>query len=172
MGYWEGMDLPIMAGDVQVRFGIELASVLPTSVIKATMDLTAQDQDGEDLVCVKGTLSAGVEEEKPKLEVSKSLAFSWEDCGDASTHAFTTDVQPTTIPLGERATLVGTGACDKDIENGAFQMKVSAGPAKQTFQGFIGQPSTFDFPLGVGTLYWEGMDLPIMAGDVQVKFGI
>merc|ERR1712222_306329 len=70
---------------------------------------------GVKLVCLD------VNTEKQELEVQAgTLAVTWADCGDASTHAKVDDLQPPLIQTGATMTLKGTGAVDEDVPSATF----------------------------------------------------
>merc|ERR1712130_905345 len=100
-------------------------------------------------------------------------ALTWEDCGDASTHGHTVDVQPTEIVIGQDTTITGTGSTDKAISSGSFTLKmgVSLG-IKETYTGKICEAAEFKMPLGIGTLSWAGMACPVAVGPATIGVGV
>ena len=53
-----------------------------------------------------------------------TLKISWTDCGDASTHGKVSDVEPSTLTLGQKTTITGSGTMDEDVPGGAFDITV------------------------------------------------
>lgn len=101
------------------------------------------------------------------------LALTWEDCGDATTHGKTDDLQPSEIVIGQDTQIVGTGSTDKAISSGSFTMQLSASMGiKETYEGNICEAKEFKMPLGIGTVSWAGMDCPVAVGPSTVKVGV
>lgn len=101
------------------------------------------------------------------------LALTWEDCGDATTHGKTDDLQPSEIVIGQDTQIVGTGSTDKAISSGSFTMQLSASMGiKETYTGEICEAKEFKMPLGIGTVSWAGMDCPVAVGPSTVKVGV
>merc|ERR1712224_695871 len=101
-----------------------------------------------------------------------TLAVTWEDCGDASTHGRITDLQPTQITIGQDGTLTGTGTIDEKLTDGSFTMKVTAGLGiKETYTGKACEAKTFNLPLNIGTVSWGGLDCPVSPGTLTQKVG-
>lgn len=102
-----------------------------------------------------------------------TLALTWEDCGDASTHGKTDDIEPSEIKVGQDTTITGTGSTDKEITSGTFAMKLTASMGiKDTYTGKICEPATFKIPLNLGTVSWAGMDCPVAVGPSKVVLGV
>merc|ERR1711907_523250 len=102
-----------------------------------------------------------------------SLDLTWSDCGSSSTHAKTTDVPPTTLELGAETAITGTGDLDKDVSGGTYDMELKAGGGliDSHFTGNNCEAKSFDLPLGLGTLAWDGISCPLAAADsVSIGF--
>jgi len=115
--------------------------------------------------CVFASLIAGV-------AAGGSLKLTWSDCG--AKHAKTTDVQPASIALGAETEITGKGAVDEDVSAGSFDAEVKAGGGliDQHFTGDICTAKTFDLPLGIGKLSWEGVSCPLKKGDASIKMKV
>merc|ERR1711924_56441 len=50
---WAGLSCPLAAGPASIKMTVTLASALPASVATSDITLKAQDQNAEDLLCVK-----------------------------------------------------------------------------------------------------------------------
>merc|ERR1712137_1141260 len=122
---WAGMACPVAVGPNTVGTGVKLASALPATLAQADVSMTAVDQDGEQALCVNIHLNREAED-VPVQVASGKLALTWEDCGDASTHGHTDDVQPTEIVIGQDNAITGTGSTDKAISSGSFTLKATA----------------------------------------------
>merc|ERR1712233_265330 len=104
---------------------------------------------------------------------SDKLALTWEDCGDASTHGHTDDVQPTEIVIGQDNAITATGSTDKTISSGSFTAKLTASLGiEETYTGKICEAAEFNLPLGIGTLSWAGMACPVAVGPATVGLGL
>jgi hypothetical protein len=101
-----------------------------------------------------------------------SLGLTWEDCGDSATHGKTTDVQPSSIVLGEETDIVGSGSIDKDVSGGTYDLHMTAGGGliNKHFTGNNCEAKTFNLPLGIGQLGWGGLTCPQAAGGVELHF--
>jgi len=101
-----------------------------------------------------------------------SLSLSFTDCGTSSTHAKTTDVQPTTLQLGADTAITGTGDLNKDVTGGTYDMELKAGGGliDSHFTGNNCDKKDFNLPLGLGTLSWDGIACPLAAAT-NVKIG-
>jgi len=99
-----------------------------------------------------------------------SLSLSWSDCG--AKHAKTTDVQPTSLTLGADTAITGTGNLDKAVSGGTYDMELKAGGGliDSHFTGNNCEAKSFDLPLGLGKLSWDGISCPLAAAD-NVKIG-
>jgi len=100
------------------------------------------------------------------------LAITWSDCG--AKHATTTDVQPTSLPLGAATAITGTGAVDEDITGGTYDMELKAGGGliDSHFKGNNCEAKSFDLPLGLGKLNWDGVSCPLKAGTAKIGFHV
>merc|ERR1711959_516326 len=127
----------------------------------------ANDQDGESVLCVDLHLA-----KQEELEVAAdSLSLSFKDCG--AKHAVTKDVQPTTLALGQDTAITGTGKLNKDVSGGTYDMELKAGGGliDSHFTGNNCEAKSFDLPLGLGKLSWDGISCPLAAADsVSIGF--
>merc|ERR1719428_538641 len=100
-----------------------------------------------------------------------SLSLSFKDCG--AQHAVTQDVQPTTLQLGADTAITGTGSLDKTVSGGTYDMELKAGGGliDSHFTGNNCEAKSFDLPLGLGKLSWDGISCPLAAADsVSIGF--
>merc|ERR1712216_831505 len=106
------------------------------------------------------------------LEVAAdSLSLTWSDCG--AEHATTTDVQPSALALGQDTAITGTGSLDKAVTGGTYDMELKAGGGliDSHFTGNNCEAKSFDLPLGLGKLSWDGISCPLAAADsVSIGF--
>merc|ERR1712048_1044065 len=102
-----------------------------------------------------------------------SVAITWEDCGDSSTHGKVTDLQPLSFNIGDAVTLTGTGSLDENVNGGSFKIHMEAvGLIKEDWTGDICKAKTFKLPLALGTVTWGGMTCPVAAGTMSVPIGL
>merc|ERR1712166_332023 len=96
---WDGIACPLATGTVSIGFHVTLSASLPPSLATSDIALRANDQDSEQVLCVDLHLAppAEVEVEVNEIANGDSLSLAWSDCGDSSTHAKTTDVQPSAL---------------------------------------------------------------------------
>merc|ERR1719158_1221230 len=52
------------------------------------------------------------------------LKLTWQDCGDASTHAKITGFTPGSLTTGQTASMVGTGNLDEDVAGASFDVEM------------------------------------------------
>jgi len=102
------------------------------------------------------------------IAAAKKAKITWQDCGDSSTHGKISDLEPAEISIGGVQTITGTGVTDEDITGGSFAIEAKAGLIKLHFAGDICQPKTFNLPLNVGSISWQGMSCPVKKGTVTV----
>jgi hypothetical protein len=101
-----------------------------------------------------------------------NLKLNWKDCGDSSTHGKISGFSPSSLTLGQKTTATGTGSVDEAISGGTFDIAVKAGIISKSFNGDLCAPKTFDLPLGVGSVSWDGLKCPVAAGATSVSADI
>merc|ERR1719453_1591009 len=111
------------------------------------------------------TVQAPLEQE---LVQGGRLKLNWEDCG--ATHGKVTGLSPTTLALGQETAVTGSGNVDQAVTGGKFSLEVKAGGGivHKTFNGNICEASTFNLPVGAGSITWDGLSCPVAAGEVSV----
>merc|ERR1711862_1031621 len=74
--------------------------------------------------------------------------------------------------MGAETAIAGTGDLDKDVSGGTYDMELKAGGGliDSHFTGNNCEPKSFDLPLGIGSLAWDGISCPLSAGS-GVKIG-
>merc|ERR1712083_1170118 len=95
-----------------------------------------------------------------------TLKLAYQDCGAA--HGKVTGLSPSTLTLGQKTTVTGSGSVDEAVTAGTFEMNIKASILSKTCTGNICQPSTCPLPAGVGSITWNGMKCPLAKGDVTV----
>merc|ERR1719434_508930 len=67
----------------------------------------------------------------------------------------------------------GTGKLNKDVSGGTYDMELKAGGGliDSHFTGNNCEAKSFDLPLGIGSLAWDGISCPLSAGSgVEIGF--
>merc|ERR1711977_226250 len=97
------------------------------------------------------------------------LKLGWKDCGDSSYHAKVTSLTPSTLTIGANTHVVGQGNVDEQVTAGSFTItsKAIIGPAEH-FSGNVCQPKTFNLPMGLATITWDGLKCPVAKGQAAV----
>jgi len=100
-----------------------------------------------------------------------TLALTYQDCGDASTHSKITGLSPSTMTIGEKTTITGTGSLDEDIPDGTFTMStaLSAGVPLLDCSGDASVQKKCSFPLASGSITFDGVKFPIKAGTQEIN---
>merc|ERR1712048_520201 len=112
---------PLKKGTVSLPVDIKLKAGLPGSLAKTTTHVTAKSDKGDKLVCLD------VNTEKKSVEVQATdISVSYSDCGDASTHAKVTNLEPHSISTGKTTLVTGTGSLDKDVSGATFEAVIKA----------------------------------------------
>lgn len=97
-----------------------------------------------------------------------TLKLDWKDCGDSSYHAKVTDVEPKDLDLGKKTSVVGSGTTDEQVTGGGFTIDAKFGPVTENWSGDVCTAKTFNLPLGLGKVTWDGIKCPAAAGKVSV----
>merc|ERR1719158_205334 len=127
---FDAMTFPIKKGQVQVKFDLTLASSLPSSLLKTKTKATATGANGDKLFCLEidsapaEASHAVVVPTPPPLSVASDLKLTWQDCGDASTHAKITGFTPGSLTTGQTASMIGTGNLDEDVAGASFDVEM------------------------------------------------
>merc|ERR1711937_938404 len=99
-----------------------------------------------------------------------NMHLTYKTCGGAVT---VNDVEPTTIALGKKTTVTASGTTSVEVTGGNFQAHVKAGWIPiASCSGKIGPPGKCELPLGVGTLGWNAVPLPIHKGPASLSLYI
>lgn len=96
------------------------------------------------------------------------LGLTWEDCGDASTKAKISGLTPTSLTLGQKTTVTGSGTITEGVSDGKIAVSLKASIISKTYSGDVCTGQTFTLPLGVGSIQYDGVKCPLAAGAVDV----
>merc|ERR1712048_204300 len=102
-----------------------------------------------------------------------NLAITWSDCGDATTHAKVTNLQPTSISTGSTSTLHGTGDLDEVVNGATFTQVIKAdGVQVASCSGDASKDVQCKLPLGVGSITLKAMKFPLQPGQVTIPVDV
>jgi len=98
------------------------------------------------------------------------LALTWKDCGGL---AQIKSVTPSSVPLGVKTTLTGSGTSPVKVTGGRFDATVKAGWIPlASCSGPLGPAKTCNLPLGAGSLTLDPVALPIGPGDATISLTV
>jgi len=105
---------------------------------------------------------------------ASDLAITWTDCGDSTTHGKIADVEPKTLSLGTKTTVIGSGSIDEQVMGGTFKASLIAGGGiiKTNWDGDLCSPSTKTLPMGLGEIDFQGMSCPVAAGAQSLSMDV
>merc|ERR1712203_1204916 len=90
-----------------------------------------------------------------------------------TTHAKISHFTPSSLTLGKKTTMTGTGQLDEAVTGATFDL-VMNGAIGQLLKcdGDASQSKTCNLPLGVGSLTFDAMKFPLATGSVPVNVDI
>merc|ERR1711920_790252 len=92
------------------------------------------------------------------------------DCGDAATHVKITDLQPTSVKLGQKTRITGSGNLDEDIADGTFQLQTFySGGDLLDCSGDASKTSKCSLGGFLGSLTFDGLTFPMKKGTSSVS---
>merc|ERR1719191_1025821 len=101
------------------------------------------------------------------------LSLTWKDCGGTSTKTKITSFSPSSITLGQKATLTGKGDLSEEVTGATFDLTMTGSLGKLLHcSGDASVSKSCNLPLGTGSLTFEAMKFPIAAGSVPVNVDI
>merc|ERR1719409_866311 len=193
---FDAMNFPIAPGKVSVRVELFLRTFVPGALLNTKTIAKATASNGDQLFCLEIN-SAPTADFHPALTVQNQpalpapdasamvpaaavelesavaatrLSLTATDCGHGATKAKIIGFTPAAITLGQKTTLIGTGDLSEGVSGASYDL---------TMTGAIGQllhctgdaaaSKTCGLPMGVGSLTFDAMNLPIAAGKVSVR---
>merc|ERR1711920_459130 len=141
-----------------------------------TTTCKATSSSGDDLFCIEIKSAPTEETTVSKVDEDAELTdleLSWSDCGGGATHAKITEFTPSSLTLGQKTTMTGTGQLDEAVTGATFDL-VMNGAIGQLLKcdGDASQSKTCSLPLGTGSLTFDAMKFPLAAGNVPVNVDI
>merc|ERR1719169_174300 len=101
------------------------------------------------------------------------LTLTWSDCGDASTKTKISAFKPSSLTLGQKTTMTGTGALSEDVAGANFDLEMTGAIGKLvSCQGDASAAKTCSLPLGTGSLTFDAMTFPLKTGSTDVNVDI
>jgi len=107
------------------------------------------------------------------------IAVDYADCGDASTHAKVTKLEPRSISPGKTTTVTGTGTLDEDVADATFEAVIKAfGKQVASCKGDGSKDVVCKLPAGTGSITLKAQKFPLKKGtvslpvDINLKAGI
>jgi cathepsin F len=101
-----------------------------------------------------------------------TVNLAWKDCGGGTQHGTVQSLSPSSLTLGEKTTVTGTGTVDEAVASGTFAIDIKAGIITKSFSGDLCTAETFDLPLDMGSIVWDGMACPLAAGTATLSTDI
>merc|ERR1711959_703262 len=148
---------------------ISLSSAVPASLQTTDTKCTASSSSGEQLFCIEIKSAPAIEYVASKTD----LKLTWSDCGDASTKVKIASFKPSTLTLGQKTTMTGTGNLDEAVQGANFDLEMTGAIGKLvSCQGDASASKTCSLPLGTGSLTFDAMSFPLKAGSTDVNVDI
>merc|ERR1711943_98138 len=92
------------------------------------------------------------------------------DCGDASTKTKISAFTPSTLTLGQKTTMTGTGNLSEDVAGATFDLEMTGAIGKLvSCKGDASASKTCNLPLNTGSLTFDAMTFPLKAGSTDVN---
>merc|ERR1719409_472009 len=156
------MTFPLKAGSTNVNVDIALSSAVPASLQTTETKCTASSSSGDKLFCIDIKSAPAVEYIAPKTD----LKLSWSDCGDASTKVKIASFTPSTLTLGQKTTMTGTGNLGEDVAGATFDLEMTGAIGKLvSCKGDASAAKTC-------SLTFDAMTFPLKAGSTNVNVDI
>merc|ERR1719409_2383571 len=166
---FDAMTFPLKTGSTNVNVDIALSSAVPASLQTTETKCTASSSSGDQLFCIDIKSAPAVEYIAPKTD----LKLSWSDCGDASTKVKIASFTPSTLTLGQKTTMTGTGNLGEDVADATFDLEMTGAIGKLvSCKGDASAAKTCSLPLGTGSLTFDAMTFPLKAGSTNVNVDI
>jgi len=158
-----GVDFPFKAGPQEINLDLYLSRFLPAGFIKTMTKVTATTSGGEQIFCIK------VFTGKQSYE-NGAVSLTYEDCGDAGTHAKISALTPTSVPMGRKTRITGRGILDKDIADGYFRAETFfTGGDLLSCSGDASQSQKCNLGGILGSLTFNALSFPVKKGDAAVS---
>merc|ERR1711970_1562162 len=174
---FDALTFPIAAGKVPVSVDLSLSSLLPAALATTKTVAKATASNGAALFCMEIDSAPEMEaknDAKPSETIAQSeaegnaakqLSLAWKDCGDSSTKAKITGFTPASISEGKTNKPTGTGDLSEVVTGATFDVTMTGAIGQLLHcSGAASASKTCHLPLNVGSLTFDALNFPIVAG--------
>jgi len=159
---FDGVSFPIKKGPQEINVDLLVSKLLPAGLVKTTTQITTVSKNGDKIFCIR--VFTG------KSQVNGVMPLSYEDCGDASTHVKITDLKPSSVTLGQKTRITGSGNLDEDIADGTFHLQTFySGGDLLDCSGDASKTSKCALGGFLGSLTFDGLTFPMKKGTSSVS---
>lgn len=132
-------------------------------LLKTTTRIETVSKDGDKIFCIK--VITGKDGE------ANGIPLSFQDCGDAQTHVKITGLTPSSVGIGRKIRITGTGTLDKDITDGTYHMQTFySGGDLLDCNGDAGHSKKCSLMGGLlGSMTFNGLSFPVKKGTTSVS---
>jgi len=162
---FDGLSFPLKAGKQDITMELQISRLIPSSLVKTTTNLVAVSSSGQKIFCINVFTGKSSEE-------NGNIPLSYEDCGDASTHAKITGLTPASVVPGQKTKITGSGNLDVDVSGATFQTKTTfTGGDLLSCSGDAAQKKKCGMgPLG--SLTFDGLQFPVKKGQASISMDL
>merc|ERR1712093_608994 len=101
------------------------------------------------------------------------IDLKWSDCGDKATHGKITDLEPSTLTIGDKTSIAGKGSLDEALNGATYEVSAKAlGVTVFSHKGDACKAETIKLPAGAGEIDMKGFACPLSKGDVELDLDI
>jgi hypothetical protein len=162
---FDGLSFPLKAGKQDITMELQISRLIPSSLVKTTTNLVAVSNSGQKIFCINVFTGKASEE-------NGNIPLSYEDCGDASTHAKITGLTPAFVVPGQKTKITGTGNLDVDISGATFRTKTTfTGGDLLSCSGDAGQKKKCGMG-PFGSLTYDGLQFPVKKGQASISLDL
>merc|ERR1711865_1274635 len=116
---------------------------VPQDFVKGNLSLTMNK-----LAAVLALGTAGAE----SFVQGGTLSLNWKDCGDASTKGKVSGLAPTSLTLGHKTRVTGSGSVTEGVSAGKIAISMKASIISKTYSGDVCAAQTFTLPVAAGAV--------------------
>jgi hypothetical protein len=155
----------LKAGKQDITMELQISRLIPSSLVKTTTNLVAVSNSGQKIFCINVFTGKASEE-------NGNIPLSYEDCGDASTHAKIAGLTPASVVPGQKTKITGSGNLDVDVSGATFQTKTTfTGGDLLSCSGDAAQKKKCGMgPLG--SLTFDGLQFPVKKGQASISMDL
>jgi hypothetical protein len=162
---FDGVSFPMKAGMQDITLDLLISRLIPSSLVKTTTNLVAVSNSGQKIFCINVFTGKA-------SEANGNIPLSYEDCGDASTHAKITRLTPAFVVPGHKTKITGSGMLDIDITGATFQTKTFfSGGDLVSCSGDAGKKKKCGMA-PFGSLTFDGLQFPVKKGQSSISMDL